>query len=250
MKEKLYTIELMDAMKAGDECPFCFLERKLEQESIEFVLGSSYMESDIRAETDRQGFCRRHTKMMYDYGNALGNAWILKTRLLYLRESLQKQLNGFEPEKPSFFPVRKKTGGEGNRVTAMIREEESHCYLCARVNQTYERMVDTFVHLIRKEPEFETLWKQSRGCCIHHFADLFEACVSGLSEREKERWIPLLSEQMNRHLERVQEDIDWFIEKYDYANADADWKNSKDAVPRTMQKLTGIYPADPVFRKR
>ena len=38
MKEKLYTIELHDALTAGDECPFCWLERKLEQAAIEFVL--------------------------------------------------------------------------------------------------------------------------------------------------------------------------------------------------------------------
>ena len=49
MKEKLYTIELHDALTSGDECPFCWLERKLEQEALEFVLGSSYMESDTRA---------------------------------------------------------------------------------------------------------------------------------------------------------------------------------------------------------
>ena len=43
MKEKLYTIELNDALKAGDECPFCYLERNLEQAAIEVVLGSSNM---------------------------------------------------------------------------------------------------------------------------------------------------------------------------------------------------------------
>ena len=31
MKEKLYTIEVMDALKAADECPCCNLERKMEQ---------------------------------------------------------------------------------------------------------------------------------------------------------------------------------------------------------------------------
>ena len=97
MKEKLYTIELNDALKAGDECPFCYLERNLEQAAIEFVLGSSYMESDIRDQTDRQGFCRKHTKMMYDYGNTLGNAWILKTRMKYLRGELKKQMDSFSP---------------------------------------------------------------------------------------------------------------------------------------------------------
>lgn len=39
-----------------------------------FILGSAYMEDDIRAKTDATGFCRHHFKMMYDYGNRLGNA--------------------------------------------------------------------------------------------------------------------------------------------------------------------------------
>ena len=52
MKEKLYTIPLMDAFKAEDECPFCFVERQLEQHAMDFVLGAgaSYMEDDVRAD--------------------------------------------------------------------------------------------------------------------------------------------------------------------------------------------------------
>lgn len=55
MKEKIYTIPLMDAFHANDECPFCFIERNLEQHALDFVLGqgASYMEDDIRAETDK-----------------------------------------------------------------------------------------------------------------------------------------------------------------------------------------------------
>ena len=81
MKEKLYTIPLNDAVNENDECPFCFIERKLEQDMINFVLGSSssYMESDIREQTDKIGFCRTHMKKMFDYGNTLGNSLILKT---------------------------------------------------------------------------------------------------------------------------------------------------------------------------
>ena len=64
MKEKIYTIPLMDAFKAEDECPFCFIERNLEQHAMDFVLGSgaSYMEDDVRAETDEMGFAERTTK--------------------------------------------------------------------------------------------------------------------------------------------------------------------------------------------
>ena len=81
MKEKIYTIPLMDAFHANDECPFCFIERNLEQHAIDFGLGSgaSYMEDDIRAETDKMGFFREHYKKMFDYGNRLGTGFILTT---------------------------------------------------------------------------------------------------------------------------------------------------------------------------
>ena len=54
MKEQLYTIPLNDAVNAQDECPFCFIHRSIEQDLLDFVLGSgsSYMEADIREQTD------------------------------------------------------------------------------------------------------------------------------------------------------------------------------------------------------
>lgn len=37
MKEQLYTIPLNDAMDARDECPFCFIERAVERDVMDFV---------------------------------------------------------------------------------------------------------------------------------------------------------------------------------------------------------------------
>ena len=45
--------------------------------------------------------------------------------------------------------------------------------------------------------------------------------------------LPLMHDNMNR----IYEDVAWFIG--DYKNKDADWKNSKDAIQRGMQKLRG-----------
>jgi hypothetical protein len=53
---------------------------------------------------------------------------------------------------------------------------------------------------------------------------------------------------MQENMARVKGDLDWFIAKFDYRNAGADWKNSKDAVSRSMQKLQGGHVADPIFR--
>ena len=58
MKEQLYTIPLNDAINAQDECPFCFIERNVEQDLLDFVLGSgsSYMESDVRSRRTKPAF--------------------------------------------------------------------------------------------------------------------------------------------------------------------------------------------------
>ena len=55
--------------------------------------------------------------------------------------------------------------------------------------------------------------------------------------------LPLMRENVNR----VYEDVAWFVEKYDYKNRDADWKNSKDAIQRGMQKLRGSDPSLPAY---
>ena len=46
----------------------------------------------------------------------------------------------------------------------------------------------------------------------------------------------------------ISEDVSWMVEKFDYRNKDADWKNSKDAIQRGMQKLKGGYPADGPYK--
>ena len=58
------------------------------------------------------------------------------------------------------------------------------------------------------------------------------------------RFLPLQSANM----ERIYEDVAWFIEKYDYKNKDADWKDSKDAVQRGMMKMKGTDPSLPPYQ--
>ena len=49
-------------------------------------------------------------------------------------------------------------------------------------------------------------------------------------------------------MQRLSDDVSWLVEKFDYRNQNADWKNSKDAVQRGMQKLAGGYPADDPYK--
>lgn len=250
MKEKLYTIPLNDAVNANEECPFCFIEREVEQDLLDFVLGSgsSYMESDVRELTDKAGFCRMHFKKMFDYGNTLGNGWILKTHYKRMNQEMEKQFAQFTPGKSGFMMRKKKADDATNTVTGWIREKEKSCYICRQFADTYERYLDTFFYLYTKDAEFKQKILSGKGFCLPHFGDLCEGADSRLSDKEKAEFYPAVFELMKKNMERLQEDVSWLVEKFDYRNKDADWKSSKDAIQRGMQKLKGGYPADPPYK--
>lgn len=252
MKENIATISLMDAFNAKDECPFCFLEREAEQHAISFILGSAYMEDDIREETDATGFCRHHFKMMYDYGNRLGSALILSTHLKKLNQELGAELKSFTPGKSNLLKRMKRTdAGLSEPKTplgAWIQKKEHSCYVCDHFNSIYNRYLDTFFDLYRKNDEFRTLFCESKGFCLPHFGDLIEAAEDKLSDDQKKSFYPTAFSLMQENIDRVQKDVAWFVEKNDYRNKDKDWGNAADSIQRGMQKCTGGYPADPIFK--
>lgn len=249
MKETLYTIPLTDAFMAGDECPFCFIERNVEQDLLDFTLGSgsSYMESDVREATDKAGFCRQHFKKMFDYGNTLGNAWILKTHYEQINKELKEQIKIFSRGKASLINKLKKDETT-NSISQWVENRDNSCYICNRFEETYQRYMDTFFFMYKKDDELKKMLEQSKGLCLHHFGDLMKASDSALNDKQKDSLYPLLFDLMQKSMERVGEDVSWLVEKFDYKNKDADWKNSRDAVQRGMQKLHGGYPADPVYK--
>ena len=260
MKEKLYTIPLNDAFNAHDECPFCFIERKLEQNAIDFILGAAYMESDIREATDNTGFCQGHLKKMHDYGNSLGNALMLKTHIIKLNKELEAEIKAFKyaneatgSSAPTGGLLGKITGMRAkstNSLAAFLDKKEETCYVCDYYKDTYDRYMDTFFHQYKNDPEFINQVKSSNGFCLRHLKEILSAADSRLNSKQQHELFPILFDLTQENMKRIEEDISWFVEKFDYRNKDADWKNSKDAIPRSMQKLWGGYPADGPYKQQ
>jgi len=241
MKEVLYTIPLNDAINEDSECPFCCVERDVEKDILDFVLGpgASYMEYDVRSATDAEGFCRDHYQKMFKYGNTLGNAWILKTHYMRINEQLAHEAKHFKANKSGLFSKNKEAS---NSMAQWIRDKESSCYICKRFDETYQRYIATFFHMYKTEPDFMDRLTKSKGFCLSHFGDICENADKYLDEKEKSEFYPRIFKIMQDNFARLQEDVNWMVEKFDYRNKDADWKNSKDAVQRGMQKLKGgIY---------
>ena len=248
MKEQIHTIPVTEAFSSGDECPFCYLQRQTEQRAINYTLGpsASYMEVEIRAVTNREGFCKDHLKKMFDYGNALGSALILQTWYIDMLEQLEAQLDSYElPEKKSLFR-RKKQEEARDGMLPWLEEKLGSCFICNQVEENMERYYATFFTLM-KDPEFRCLAENSKGFCLEHFRQLLERAEKYLPNAQREWFHSTVPKLTMENLLRVKEDLDWLVKKYDYRYASADWKNSRDALRRAMQKYQSGHPADKPF---
>lgn len=115
------------------------------------------------------------------------------------------------------------------------REQADSCYICNFYKDTYARYLDTFFDLFKKNPEFLPLFKDCKG--LH--SSFRRSCGSretALSDKEKKAFYDILFPMMEQNMQRLSDDLDWFCDKFDYRNKDADWRTSKDALPQGNAK--------------
>jgi hypothetical protein len=118
------------------------------------------------------------------------------------------------------------------------------------MEQTMQRYMETFFYLYKKDPAFKEKVLNGKGFCLNHFGLLCSHADQSLNDKERAEFYPAMFELMEKNFQRIEEEIVWLSDKFDYRNKDADWKNSRDALQRGMQKLPGGYPADPVYRAK
>lgn len=234
MKEQLYTIPVNEALETDCECPVCAMRHQLERASIEYTLGPSYMEDDVRMVTDRTGFCATHAKELYRQQNRLGLALIMKTHMDRTIKDVERLSKGVVIGGGLF---KKKSDAP---VVEYLKKLDCSCFVCERVDNVFERYIATIFYLYEKESDFRQKLAGCKGFCNEHYALLYEQASQQLSGKYFNEFIEMLNSVYLENLKRVRDDLEWFIDKFDYRNADAPWKNSQDALPRTLLKTNGV----------
>ena len=89
----------------------------------------------------------------------------------------------------------------------------------------------------KKDAEFREKFASSKGFCTYHYGILYKTGQSKLSKEQYSEFINALNKVFFEGMERVNEDISWFIDKFDYRYKNEPWKNSKDSVQRGIIKM-------------
>lgn len=256
MKERIYTIPITEAFSQDCECPLCLCEKKLENDALEYTLGPSMMEPDSRVETNHIGFCTRHFGKLYNLQqNRLALGLLIDTHMveqgdileaLYSKHAgaIQKECEkGFLEDAINNLSGKKTASSHYIKVlTQQLEMLHNSCAVCNRVQNNMDKFIDVTLYLFFKETEFRQKFESSKGFCLKHMLQMVKFMEKEYSTGKQAQFIKTLLPMQIKHMKRVQEDVKYFTEMYDYKNQGADWRNSRDAIPRSIEKICG--PSD------
>ena len=243
MKQHIDTAPIWESYRQDCECPLCLLNAKVEASNVDYFLGESVMEPSQRIEVNKKGFCAGHFKMMYVAGNRLGLALMthtyMKESMKALKENAQKARDAAAAEagKPIFKRIGAQKGAAFGDVVGELEKMQNTCLMCERIRETMERYMYTVIYMYKHEAEFPKLFAESKGMCLKHYAQALEIAPKHLSGDVLKRFVDTLTDIEMKNFDRLEGEIEWFTNKFDYRNQAKPWGNSRDAVKRCVNKL-------------
>lgn len=224
--EKIYTIRISEAMEKKCGCPLCTVERQLEEDEVERILGASMMEPNVRVQTNAQGFCGRHLDAMLAKSNKLSLALMLSTHMQELNKKVFADC----------VPLMQKTPDPKKQVSALTKKAQS-CYLCGRTREFMSATYGAFVHMYKTMDDFDARLREQPNICLRHTRLVFDAAAKSMPKDTLKKFAAAVNDINMKYAHELVDDVEWFCKKFDYRYKDADWKNSKDAVERAVAFL-------------
>ncbi len=224
--EQIYTIHInehFDRSRADSTCgcPVCSLYRMLEENELELILGASMMEPDIRQKTNKLGFCDTHMKMMFEYRARLPMALTLESHLDQLRREVG--------DLPLSVP--------GTRARARIVQLEEDCYICKRIDEYFNHLLENLIYIWANDPAFREKFAAQPLFCLPHYEQMLGVAKHRLGKKDYYAFAKSAGDVVLPYFDALREDVSWFCKKFDYRYGDEPWYNSKDAVERAMKFL-------------
>lgn len=230
MKETICTIPINDIFTPRDGCPFCRMEKMLEEQYVGFITGDAMMEPNIRIETNKKGFCHRHFSQMFESGQKLPNALILESHL-------QEIIDNYMPKKLKGKPDKKQLDG--------IAKQLDSCYVCDRIKHDMHHFSATiFVEWAKDDGYFRKLYNEQPYICLKHYDFIMQAATAkgGLSPKRLPEFYAETAALCKNYLVSLKADITDFCSMFDYRSRGREWGTSKDSIERSIAFLTGEMP--------
>ncbi|MBL4935388.1 hypothetical protein JK636_06410 [Clostridium sp. YIM B02515] len=237
MKQKIYEIPIWEAYETKNcECPLCSIEKKSDDNFIQTLFSEMVMDVRLNPHlVENYDFCHEHFEKLYRYPDKCGLA-VLTNRILHLKKEALKS-SELPRKSVSKNPIKKLFIKNIETI-----QDKKECLLCNKLDESMNNYMKTLVNLWVKEENFKEIYKNSRGFCLKHYNQVLKiSSVIINNQLKQEEFIEITSKIQEENLNRLQQELEWFISKFDYRFANEPWNTSKDALIRTIQKLIGNY---------
>ena len=215
---------IKEKFKTDCECPLCEIQKIVEDGLMHEFLNDAVMEDDSRILVAQKGFCAKHFDLMLKRPNKLSLALQVNTRTNAILKGLT-----FEPS------IKK-----AKKLAGAIDTAHKTCVICDFTEESMEKYYKTVAELFLCEPTFRDTLKNTKGFCLHHYAELLR--YAGFSGKYAKEYLAALYKTQTENLKRLQGELKWFCDKHDYRNADKPLGSAETALPRTSTKLYGKKP--------
>lgn len=238
MEEKIYTIPINEAFADECSCPLCLIEKKLENEAIEYALGAAMMEPDYRIESNDKGYCRRHFSQLLSSPNKLSLALVLETHLDEVIKKLDKHEKAVSTLNKSGIFKKSNIGSVASDISETLSKSENSCIVCDKINHTMERYCKVLLYMWEKDESFRKKFSE-RELCLKHSRFLFDYAEKEMHGTPAGEFVRLLFEKQKSELLRRRELVHKFTLKFDYRYRDMELGEARTAVTDAIEKLCG-----------
>ncbi|MDO5021956.1 MAG: DUF6062 family protein [Eubacteriales bacterium] len=234
MRYHIDTIPIWDALRLKKGCLFCALHEKTENTLTDRYLGASVMEPATRIRVNDRGFCQKHQNMLFKQENKLGHALLMQSHLSEINKKLENAFNdAHNNQKKGIFFKNTQSANDS------FLEFTDSCIICDDLDDNMQRYCYSILHLYKTDESFKKEFLFSRGLCLPHVRLVINMAEKHYPAKLYKQICEELKQQTLEQLKVIKEDIDWFTQKFDYRNQDAPWKNSRDALERCINFLSG-----------
>jgi hypothetical protein len=238
MKQKIYDIPIWEAYNLENcECALCIIEKNMEKSFMDILFDDMLMTPYFAQKLQSYRFCIDHFRKLYIYKDKLGLALIVNNFLQCEKDALRQDVNLVNAKDNRSIKIKKFFG----KKTVPVHEHNKICYLCEQIDKNIIDYAEVLIKLWGENSEFKKLFASSKGHCMKHYKLIINEAPKQLRGSNLKEFTGVAHKIQLENVDRVIEELDWFATKFDYRFKDAPWKNSKDALPRSINKLIGDF---------
>lgn len=215
-------IRIYESFEKKEKCALCRSIEEFENQVLNSISTDLVMDLDFFPKFgDEYTFCDYHMSKMEDMRDKLGMAIMLK-KLITLE--IRKMESG-QPE------------NKGSKLF-MKKLHDKKCFVCEKVNiKAMNSDISITLDLWKNKESFRENFKGQEYFCFKHNRLLINEAKNKLSKKEFQVFREEITNVQMKYCKELENDLEWFINKFDYRYSNEPWYNAKDSIYRAREIL-------------